>query len=186
MRPVLTVLIVIAVLVLIAVWLIMGYNRLVRLRNRTQNAWSQVDVQLKRRYDLVPNLVETVTGYASHEQDTFQAVVAARNAAVSAASVGDQSSAENMLTGALKQLFALAENYPDLKASNNFQTLQTQLADIEGDITIARQIYNDTTLSYNNAVETIPTNLVANVTGFQRGVFFEVEDEGRTVPKVEF
>lgn len=184
--PVPTVIIVIAIIVLIAVWLVVAYNRLVRLRNRTQNAWSQVDVQLKRRYDLVPNLVETVKGYASHEQDTFQAVVEARNAAVSAASVPDQTAAENMLTGALKQLFALAESYPDLKASDNFRTLQTQLADIEGDITVARQIYNDTTLSYNNAVETIPTNMVASVSGFQRGVFFEVEDEGRTVPKVQF
>lgn len=176
----------VAVLAAIALWLVLGYNRLVRLRNRTQNAWSQVDVQLKRRYDLIPNLVETVKGYATHEQTTFQAVVEARNTAQAAKTVGDQAAAESMLTGALRQLFALAEAYPDLKASDNFRTLQTQLADVEGDITVARQIYNDTTLTYNNAVETIPTNLIASLTGFQRGEFFEVEDEGRSVPKVEF
>ncbi len=181
-----TVIIVIAIIVIVALLVILTYNKLVRLRNRTQNAWSQVDVQLKRRYDLVPNLVETVKGYAGHEQTTLEAVVEARNAAVAAGSVGDQTNAENMLTGALRQLFALAESYPDLKASDNFRTLQTQLADIEGDITVARQIYNDTTLTYNNAVETIPTNLVAAITGFERGIFFEVEDEGRSVPKVQF
>lgn len=179
-------LITVAVLAAIALWLVLGYNRLVRLRNRTQNAWSQVDVQLKRRYDLIPNLVETVKGYATHEQSTFQAVVEARSAAQAATTVGDQAAAESMLTGALRQLFALAEAYPDLKASDNFRTLQTQLADVEGDITVARQIYNDTTLTYNNAVETIPTNIIASLTGFQRGEFFEVEDEGRSVPKVEF
>jgi LemA protein len=180
------VIITVVVLAAIALWLVLGYNRLVRLRNRTQNAWSQVDVQLKRRYDLVPNLVETVKGYATHEQSTFQAVVEARNAAQAATTVGGQAAAESMLTGALRQLFALAEAYPDLKASDNFRHLQTQLAEVEGDITVARQIYNDTTLTYNNAVETIPTNIIASLTGFQRGEFFEVEDEGRSVPKVEF
>jgi LemA protein len=180
------VIITIAVLAAIALWLVLGYNRLVRLRNRTQNAWSQVDVQLKRRYDLVPNLVETVKGYATHEQATFQAVVEARSTAQAASTVEEQAAAENMLTGALRRLFALAEAYPDLRASDNFRTLQTQLADIEGDITVARQIYNDATLTYNNAVETIPTNIIASLTGFQRGEFFEIEDEGRSVPKVEF
>jgi LemA protein len=158
----------------------------VRLRNRSQNAWSQVDVQLKRRYDLVPNLVETVKGYAAHESSTLNAVIEARNVAVGAGSIEGQAEAEGMLTGALKSLFALAESYPDLKASDNFRTLQAQLADVEGDITVARQIYNDTMLTYNNAVETIPNNLVAMLTGFQRGEFFEVEDEGRSVPKVQF
>lgn len=178
--------IIILVVVVIVVWLVFSYNRLVRYRNRTQNAWSQVDVQLNRRYDLVPNLVETVKGYATHEASTLDAVVTARNAAQGAVGVSDQSAAEGALTGALRQLFALAEDYPTLEASDNFRTLQEQLADIEGDIAIARQIYNDTTLTYNNAVDTIPSNLVAKLTGFQSGVYFEVPDEGRSAPRVEF
>ncbi len=185
MAPVTTI-IVIAVLVAVALWLVFGYNRLVRLRNRMQNAWAQVDVQLKRRYDLIPNLVATVKGYAEHEAATFEAVVTARNAAVQAGSVGDQSQAEGLLTGALKNLFALAEAYPELRASDNFRSLQGQLAEVEDRITIARQIFNDTTLTYNNTVESIPTNIVAKLTGFERGEFFEVDDEGRSVPKVEF
>jgi len=180
------VLVAVAILAAVALWLVLGYNKLVRLRNRVQSGWSQVDVQLKRRYDLVPNLVETVKGYAAHEQSTFLAVVEARNAAQGASTVGGQAAAENVLTGALRQLFAIAESYPDLEASEGFRTLQTQLADVEGDITVARQIFNDTTLTYNNAVETIPTNLVARLTGFSRSEFFEVEDEGRSVPKVQF
>lgn len=162
------------------------YNRLVRLRNRTENAWAQVDVQLRRRYDLVPNLVETVKGYASHEQKTFERVVEARNRAADAAGVAEQGSAENMLTGALRQLFALAENYPELKASDGFRALQQQLAETEDKIAIARQIYNDSTLTYNNAVQTVPSSLVAGLTGFTAGVYFEEEGEGRSVPKVEF
>lgn len=181
--PFILLIVLVAALVL---WFIFGYNRLVRLRNRTQNGWAQVDVQLKRRYDLVPNLVETVKGYATHEQATFDAVVKARSAAQSATSIPEQGQAENMLTGALRQLFALAENYPELRASDNFTHLQAQLADIEGDIGVARQMYNDTMLTYNNAVETIPTNIVANIAGFDRGAFFEVEEEGRSVPRVQF
>jgi LemA protein len=180
------VIIIVLVLAVVAVWLIFGYNGLVRSRNRMQNAWSQVDVQLKRRHDLVPNLVETVKGYADHEATTLEAVIDARNTAVAAGSVADQAGAEDMLTGALKRLFALAEDYPDLRASDNFQTLQSQLAEIEGDITVARQIYNDTVLTHNNGVETIPTNIVANLTGFERGAFFEIDDDGRSVPRVEF
>jgi LemA protein len=183
---VVAVIIIVLVLAVVAVWLIFGYNGLVRSRNRMQNAWSQVDVQLKRRHDLVPNLVETVKGYADHEATTLEAVIDARNTAVAAGSVADQAGAEDMLTGALKRLFALAEDYPDLRASDNFQTLQSQLAEIEGDITVARQIYNDTVLTHNNGVETIPTNIVANLTGFERGAFFEIDDDGRSVPRVEF
>lgn len=176
-----------ALVLLAAVWLGgCGINNIPAYDEAVKAQWAQVQNQYQRRADLVPNLVETVKGYAGHEQTTLEAVVEARNAAVAAGSVGDQTNAENMLTGALRQLFALAESYPDLKASDNFRTLQTQLADIEGDITVARQIYNDTTLTYNNAVETIPTNLVAAITGFERGIFFEVEDEGRSVPKVQF
>lgn len=185
MAPVGIVITVVVLLVLVAAWFIMAYNRLVRLRNRMRNAWSQVDVQLKRRYDLVPNLVETVRGYADHEASTLQAVVEARNAAQGATTVDAQASAESVLTSALRQLFALAEDYPDLRASDNYRTLQSQLDDIEGDIAIARQIYNDTTLTYNNAVETIPTTVVAQLSGFESGVFFEVEAEGRSVPKVD-
>ncbi len=186
MAAVTLIIILIIVVAAVALWFVLGYNRLIRLRNRMRNAWSQVDVQLKRRYDLVPNLVETVKGYASHESSTLEAVVQARNAAQAAGGVGAQSSAEGALTSALRQLFALAEAYPDLKASENFRTLQTQLDEIEGDIAVARQIYNDSTLTYNNAVETIPTNIVAKLGGFDVGTFFEVEDEGRSVPKVDF
>ncbi len=178
--------IVIAVLVLLVLWVVSAYNRLVKFRNRTDNAWSQVDVQLKRRYDLVPNLVETVKGYAAHEQATFTEVVEARNQAVSATGVAETAAAESVLTGALRHLFALSESYPQLRSSENFGTLQSQLSEIEDDIAVARQIYNDTTLTYNNAVQTIPTNIVASVTGFEKGPFFEVEAEGRSVPKVQF
>ncbi len=162
------------------------YNRLVRLRNRVDNAWAQVDVQLKRRYDLIPNLVETVKGYAGHEQSTFEAVVAARSAAQTASGVEDQAAAENMLTGALRQLFALAEAYPELRASENFRALQDELGETEDKIAIARQIFNDATLTYNNAVQTVPTNLVAAMTGFEDRPYFETDDDARSAPRVEF
>ena len=162
------------------------YNRLVRLRNRTDNAWSQVDVQLRRRYDLIPNLVETVKGYAAHEKQTFEDVVAARAAAQDAATVEDQAAAENMLTGALRRLFALAEAYPELRASENFRNLQEELAGTEDKISVARQIYNDTTLTYNNAVQTVPSNLVAAVFGFSPREYFEVDDDARSAPQIDF
>jgi len=162
------------------------YNRLVRQRNRIDNAWAQIDVQLKRRHDLIPNLIATVKGYAAHEQETFDAVVQARTRAVEAGSVEEQAGAENMLTGALRRLFALAEDYPELRATENFQALQEELAETEGKIAVSRQIFNDTTLTYNNTVQTVPTNLVAAVTGFDARPYFEVEDEARTVPKAEF
>jgi LemA protein len=179
-------LIAIAVIVLIGLWLLATYNGLVKARNRTENAWAQVDVQLKKRYDLVPNIVETVKGYADHERSTLEAVVQARNVAQQADSVPEQAQAEGMLTTALRQVFALAEAYPELRASEGFRTLQVQLTDIEGDIAVSRQIYNDTILTYNNKVETVPTNLVAGMTGFERRASFEIEDDGRSVPKVEF
>jgi LemA protein len=174
---------VVVVLLLVVVWL---YNRLVRFRNRVDNSWSQVDVQLRRRYDLIPNLVEAVKGYASHERDTFEAVVTARTAAQAATTVEQQGEAEGLLGGALRRLFALAEQYPQLRASENFQSLQSQLGETENRIAVARQIYNDTVLTYNNAVQTIPTNLVAAATGFRPRAFFEVEDDARSVPRVEF
>lgn len=176
----------VVVVVGVAVWGIVTYNRLVRLRNRTENAWGQVDVQLRRRYDLVPNLVETVRGFADHERATLEAVIDARNSARNASTIANQAATENVLTASLRQLFALAEDYPDLTSSDNFQVLQIELADIEGDITVARQIFNDTTLTYNNAVETIPSRLVARLGGFESLAFFQADDEGRSVPKVEF
>jgi len=162
------------------------YNRLIRLRNRTDNAWSQVDVQLKRRYDLIPNLIETVKGYASHERETFEAVVRARAAAQEAGTVEQQAEAEDFLTGALRKLFALAEDYPELRASENFRSLQADLSETENKISVARQIYNDTTLSYNNAVQTVPSNLVAGMFGFVVREYFEVENDARSAPEVSF
>lgn len=177
-----TLIIILAAVLLLAV--IVGYNGLVRARNKVDNAWAQVDVQLKRRYDLVPNLVETVKGYAGHEQETFNRVVEARTRAVEARTVEEQEQAEGMLTGALRRLFALAENYPQLRASENFQQLQTQLEDAENKIAVSRQIYNDTTLTYNNKVQVVPTNLVAFLFRFRRRPFFEAGEEDRSLPRV--
>jgi LemA protein len=178
--------IVLAAAAVLLVAVAVAYNRLVRLRNRTGNAWSQVDVQLRRRYDLIPNLVEAVKGYATHEAETFQAVVEARNAAQAAGTVEEQAGAENLLGSMLRRLFALAEAYPELRATENFQRLQSDLAGTEDKIAVARQIYNDTVLSYNNAVQMIPTNIVAAAAGFEVRPFFEVEDDARSVPRVEF
>jgi LemA protein len=177
------VLIVLAVLVVI---LVIIYNGLVQARNRVDNAWAQVDVQLKRRYDLIPNLVETVKGYASHERETFERVTQARSAAQSAAGPAEQAQAENFLTQALRQLFAVAEAYPELRASENFQNLQTELAETENRIAVSRQIYNDTVLTYNNKVQQIPTNIVAGLTGFKTREFFEAGAEAAEAPTVDF
>jgi LemA protein len=177
---------VIAGLALVALFAVVIYNRLVRLRNRTDNAWAQVDVQLRRRYDLVPNLVETVKGYASHERQTFEEVVQARAAAMDAKSVQEQGEAENMLTGALRRLFALAEAYPELRASENFNNLQAELSDTENKIAVARQIYNDATLTYNNSVQTVPSNIVATIFRFQTLPYFETDGDARSAPEVRF
>ena len=179
---------VVAVIVILLVLVLLAYlyNGLVRARNRVENAWGQVDVQLRRRYDLIPNLVETVKGYASHEKSTFEAVVEARAASQSATTVEAQAQAENMLTGALRQLFALAEAYPELKAATNFQSLQQELSETEGKIAIARQIYNDATLTYNNAVQTVPRNIVASLLGFRIKPYFEAAGDERSVPQVDF
>ena len=174
------------VVVVLVVAVIGIYNGLVRLRNRADNAWAQVDVQLKRRYDLIPNLVETVKGYASHERSTFEQVVEARNQAVAAGTVEEQAQAENLLTGALRQLFALAESYPDLKASQNFSELQAQLAETENKIAVSRQIYNDSVLTFNNRVQTVPSNMVAAMTGFSVKPFFDAPDEAEQTPEVRF
>lgn len=172
--------------VLLLVVFIAIYNRLVGSRNRTDNAWGQVEVQLKRRYDLIPNLVETVKGYASHERQTFENVTAARAAAAAAQGPAEQAQAENFLTQALRQLFAVAEDYPDLRASENFASLQADLSETENRIAVSRQIYNDTVLTFNNLVQQVPTNLVAAMTGFRIREFFEAGEGAQEAPAVEF
>lgn len=175
-----------AVVALLVLVLVAMYNGLVRDRNRVDNAWSQVDVQLERRYDLIPNLIETVKGYAAHEQQTFEQVTEARNAALAAQGPGEQAEAENVLTSALRQLFALAEDYPDLRASENFAQLQTELSETENRISVSRQIFNDTVLTYNNKVQQVPTNMVASMFGFGEREFFDAGDEAEEAPVVEF
>ena len=174
------------VVLVIAMVVIAIYNRLVVLRNRVDNAWSQIDVQLKRRYDLIPNLVETVKGYAAHESGVFEKVTAARSAAINAQGVEQQVQAENMLSGALKSLFAVAEAYPDLKANAGFLDLQMQLAEAENKIAYARQFYNDSVMSLNTAIQTFPNNLLAGMFGFVGRTYFEVEMAAAEPPKVQF
>lgn len=165
------VLIIIAVLVL---WFAGSFNALVRSRNRVKEAWSDIDVQLKRRHDLIPNLVETVKGYAAHEQDVFERVIRARSAAMNAKSVDEKGQAENMLGGALKSLFALAEAYPTLRASENFSKLQDELTDTENKIQAARRFYNTNVLTLNTRIEQFPTNVVASMFSFNKESFFEL------------
>lgn len=174
------------VVVLVGLWFVAAYNRLVKQRNRVDNAWGQVEVQLQRRYDLIPNLVETVKGYASHERATFEEVTRARAASASAQGPADQAQADTMLTAALRQLFAVAEAYPELRASENFSSLQTDLSDTENKIAVARQIYNDTVLTYNTSVQQVPTNLVASVTGFTTRETYDAPDLADTAPDVSF
>jgi LemA protein len=178
--------IVVGVVALLLILLIAVYNGLVRKRNRIEAAWAQIDVQLKRRHELIPNLVETVKGYASHERETFERVVQARQQAVQAQGVENQAQAENILTGALRQLFAVAEAYPDLKANQNFLALQEELTGTEGRIAFARQFYNESVLTYDNALEQFPTNLIAGMFSFQPKPYFEVEEAGREAPRVDF
>ena len=177
----------IVLVVLVLLWIVGGYNGLVRLRNQLENAWAQIDVQLKRRHDLIPNLVETVKGYAKHESGTFEKVTQARNIAVNAKSVSDRAEAENVLTGALTSLVAVAEAYPDLKANQNFLALQEELTSTENKISFSRQFYNDTVMTYNTRIQVFPTNLLAGMFNFGRRDFFEVKaaDE-REAPKVQF
>lgn len=174
------------IVVLLVIVFIALYNGLVGARNRVDNAWSQVDVQLKRRYDLIPNVVETVKGYASHERETFERVTQARSAAQAAEGPADQAQAENFLTSALRQLFAVAEDYPELRATENFQQLQAELSETENRIAVSRQIYNDTVLTYNNKVQQVPTNLVASMFGFDAREFFDAGDQAEEAPTVEF
>jgi LemA protein len=185
-RAVIWAIVSVAVVLLVALVFVVLYNRLVRLRNRTENAWAQVDVQLERRHDLIPNLIETVKGYASHERDVFAEVTATRTSAQEAKGVEQQAKAENALTAALGRLFAVAEAYPALRATENFQNLQEQLDETENKIAVARQIYNDAVYSYDTATETVPTNVVANVLNFEPKRYFEIEDHSRATPQVEF
>jgi LemA protein len=181
------VLILLGVLALLVVALVVLYNRLVTLRNRAENAWAQVDVQLRRRYDLIPNLVETVKGYAAHERETFEAVTNARARAQAAQGPAEQGAAEGILGQALGRLFAVAEAYPELQADENFRQLQTELAETENRIAVSRQVYNDTVLTYNNAIQTVPGVFFAGPFGFAKKEFFEVEEaEIREAPRVEF
>src|SRR5262249_21054221 len=181
------VLVIVAIVLLLVLWVVGIYNRLVRTRNRVDNAWAQIEVQLKRRHDLIPNLVETVKGYAAHERGTFEAVTQARVAAQQAQGPAATGQAEGILNQALGRLFAVAEAYPELKASQNFLDLQGQLRDTEDQIAVARQVYNDTVLTFNNAIQTFPAVILANSFGFAKRDFFEIEDAGdREVPQVSF
>ncbi len=173
-------------LVLLAVFVVSAYNGLVTLRQRVRNAWAQVDVQLKRRYDLIPNLVNTVKGYASHERETFEQITRARSQAMGAQTVDEQAGAENMLTGALKTLFAVAENYPELKADRNFRQLQEELTNTESKIAFARQFYNDTVQKYNIRTQVFPSNLIAGMFGFTGKAYFNAEGAEREAVEVRF
>ena len=179
-----------ALVVLLVFWVIAAYNGLVRTRNETKNSWAQIDVQLKRRYDLIPNLVETAKGYMAHEKETLEAVIKARQMAVDASKmedIGKQIAAENMLTGTLRSLFAVTENYPDLKANQNMMELQEELTSTENRISFARQHYNDTVMKYNNMCEQFPGSVVAGMFSFKLAEFWEVEDpEERQAVKVQF
>jgi len=181
--------IVCVLLIVVVAFLAVTYNRLVRLRNQADASWAQIDVQLKRRYDLIPNLVETVRGYAAHERGTLEAVVAARGAAMTAAQgagLAERAAAEGQLTGALGRLLAVAEAYPELRANQNFVALQGELGNTEDKIAYARQFFNSAVQSYNNAVQTLPTNLVAGVTGFRARDFYQASGDERGPVQVRF
>lgn len=179
-------LIILGAVVLIALWAIMVYNGLIKSRNRTDEAWSDIDVQLKRRYDLIPNLMETVKGYAAHESGTLQKVMEARNAAMNAKTVAEHGAAENMLSQTLKSLFAVSEAYPDLKANQNFLHLQEELTNTEDKIQASRRFYNGNVRDFNTKLQVFPTNLIANMLGFTKREFFEIGESERAVPQVKF
>jgi len=183
---VIALIIVIVVVVLVLLIAVAGYNRLIRLKNRVDGAWAQIDVQLKRRLDLIPNLVETVKGYAAHEKTTLEAVVNARNAGLSAQGPAAQAQADNMITGALRQLFALRESYPDLKANQNFLALQEELTATEDKVSYARQFYNDGVLQLNTKIATFPSVVFAKMMGLGPREYFKAEEAAREAPKVQF
>ncbi|HET9600769.1 MAG TPA: LemA family protein [Acidimicrobiales bacterium] len=176
----------IVIVVVVGLVVLFLYNGLINKRNRVENAWSQIDVQLKRRHDLIPNLVETVKGYAAHERGTLDAVVQARNAAISATGPVATAQAENQITGALRQLFALSEAYPDLKANQNFLSLQEELSATEGRVAYARQFYNDSVLTYNTGIQKFPAALIATRMGFKSREYFEADEDARDTPTVQF
>lgn len=179
--------IILGVIVLVIIlWIVVTYNGLVSLRNRVSDAWSQIDVQLKRRFDLIPNLVETVKGYTKHESETLENVIKARNSYVSATLPEDQMKADGELTKAISKLFALTESYPDLKANTNFNNLQTELNETENKIAMSRQFYNDIVMQYNNKVEMVPSNIVASIFKFSRKAFFEAQETEKENVKVKF
>ena len=178
--------IVLGVVVVLVLYVIVQYNALIRLRNRIESAWSQIDVQLQRRYDLIPNLVETVKGYATHEKGVLESVTQARSRALDAQGPAQQAQAENMITSALKSLFAVAEAYPDLKANQNFAQLQEELTGTEGRIAYARQFYNDTVYRYNTKVQSFPSNVLANMFRFSEREYFQADDESRGPTQVSF
>jgi LemA protein len=179
--------VILVVVALLVIYLIVAYNGLIRRRNQIENAWSQIDVQLKRRLDLIPNLVETVKGYAAHERETLDAVIKARNAAIAAPDTPQaQSEAQGQISGALRQLFALGEAYPDLKANQNFLALQEELTATEGRVAYARQFYNDSVLAYNNKLQQFPTVFYARALKFDKREYFEADEAARSVPTVEF
>ncbi len=178
--------IILIIVLILVIYIIYQYNGLVQLRNRVKNAWSQIDVQLKRRADLIPNLVETVKGYAKHEKTVFENVTKARSSLMNATTVKENAEANNMLTESLKSLFAVAENYPELKASENFRQLQAQLSETEDKIAYSRQFYNDTVLMFNNKVQMFPSNILASLFHFTEAEYFEIAESDRAVPEVKF
>src|SRR3989339_479711 len=178
--------IIIAIVVLVVLWLILVFNGLIKLRNRVDEAWSDIEVQLKRRYDLIPNLVNSVKGYAKHEKGVFEKVTEARSNAMQAKTPQDHAKAENMLTETLKSLFAVSENYPDLKASGNFLHLQQELVDAEDKIQAARRFYNGNVRDFNTKMQVFPTNMIASMLGFKKYDFFDAPDSVNIAPEVQF
>ena len=180
-------LVVVGLIVICILWLIGAYNGLVQLRNRVQNAWAQIDVQLKRRHDLIPNLIETARGYMQHERGTLEAVTQARNLAQKASSPGEAAKAEGQLSSALGQFFLVVEAYPNLKANENFLALQEELTSTENKISFARQFFNDETMTFNTRIQSFPTNIIAGMFNFKAGEFFQLESpEDKAVPQVKF
>ena len=180
------VIVIVVVIVLVILFFVLAFNGAVRLRNRVDSAWSQISVQLQRRHDLIPNLLETVKGYAAHERGVFESVTQARANAINAQGPAQQAEAENVLSGALKSLFAVAEAYPDLKANQNFLNLQEELTSAEDRIAYARQFYNDAVMSYNARIQSIPSNIIAGMFNFSPREYFEAEQGSAEVPRVQF
>lgn len=174
------------IIILLVIFVIFKYNQIIQLRNNRENAFADIDVQLKQRFDLIPNLVETVKGYANHEKETLDNVIKARTAYMNAGSISEKIDADNQLTGTLKSLFAVSESYPDLKASSLFSNLQMELSDIENKLSAVRRFFNASTREYNTGIQTFPWNIIANIFGFKEESFFEASEVEKTVPKVQF